>query len=173
MWDEVWNCYCCGTCVTASEECFARHDYCRKILKTLLLRTKFLKVKLLCDFSCDNSSQLLFLTKVEVFWCARLGARARVCVCVCVCMCVFSFFVTVVSVVLFGFFISVLQIKFAFDVLYNSHIYMASFDQVWSWDYILVVCLFGCCSIACGCRDLGGRNNLCRKSHICVWSLVC
>ena len=50
---------CCGTCVTASEESFARHDYCCRILKTLLLRTKLLKVKLLYDFSCDNSSQLL------------------------------------------------------------------------------------------------------------------
>ena len=34
-------------------------------------------------------------------------------------------------------------------------------------------CLFDCCSVACGCRDRCGRNNLCRKGHICVWSLVC
>ena len=34
-------------------------------------------------------------------------------------------------------------------------------------------CLFDCCSVACGCRDRCGRNNLCRKSRNCVSSLVC
>ena len=34
-------------------------------------------------------------------------------------------------------------------------------------------CLFDCCGVAQGCRDRCGRNNLCRKSRICVWSLVC
>ena len=34
-------------------------------------------------------------------------------------------------------------------------------------------CLFNCCCMAWGCRDRHGRNNLCRKGRICVWSLVC
>ena len=34
-------------------------------------------------------------------------------------------------------------------------------------------CLFDCCSVACGCRDLCGGNNLCRKvAFVCgLWSV--
>ena len=41
------------------------------------------------------------------------------------------------------------------------------------WSTSWLSCLFDCFSVACGCRDRCGRNNLCHKSCICVWSLVC
>ena len=62
------------------------------------------------------------------------------------------------------------------NVLHRSIWYSYTWPPLIKFDHgstSWLSCLFDCCSVACGCRDWCGRNNLCWKSCICVWSLVC